>query len=157
MKTVLTRALSNVEATRKFAEQLTEEFLKPEKSFVLFLEGGLGAGKTLLVKEILKAFGVQDEVTSPTYTYVQEYALATSNQQPATRFAHFDLYRLENKQDFFAKGFQEIAEDEAISCFVEWPDRIDTATEELFTGKYFTIKLEHGMNASGRKATLMTK
>ena len=151
MKTVLARALSNVEATKKFAQQLVDEYLRPESCFVLFLEGGLGAGKTLLTKEILKAFGVSDEVTSPTYTYVQEY------EGGGRKFAHFDLYRLENKQDFFAKGFQEIAEDETVACFVEWPDRIDAPTEAFFTGKNFTVRLEHGINASGRKATLLMR
>ncbi len=151
MKTVLTQSLPNVESTKKFARELAEEILSQEQRFVVFLEGGLGVGKTLVVREVLRAFGVQDDVTSPTYTYVQEYTADGAN------FAHFDLYRLEKREDFLNKGFIEISSDPEISCFVEWPERLSSEAKASFSGKHFVLQLEHGINASGRKAKLLEK
>ncbi len=85
---------------------------------LLLLRGALGAGKTTLVKGILKALvGADPEsVQSPTYSYVHPY------QGPLPVF-HFDLYRLENEGAFFDLDLDAYLAIEGISL-IEWPERV---------------------------------
>jgi tRNA threonylcarbamoyladenosine biosynthesis protein TsaE len=84
---------------------------------VVALRGGLGAGKTCLAKGIARGLGIRDEVTSPTYTIVSEYA---SGPLP---LCHIDAYRLGGDDDFQALGGDEYLHGEGIAV-VEWSDRI---------------------------------
>lgn len=144
--------IPNHEASRKLAQELVAEHLAPESKFVMLIEGTLGAGKTFMVKEMLAALGVQEEVNSPTYALVNEY-----ENQENRRFAHFDFYRLEEPQDFFARGFQDITDDPNTSCFIEWPEKLDEATRNAFTGAGFILKIEFGIGVGMRKVTLLKK
>ena len=79
--------------------------------------GPLGAGKTTLIKELLKQCGVRDTVTSPTFTYLNQY----ENAQGET-FYHFDLYRLADPEELEFLGIRDYLSADAI-LFVEWPER----------------------------------
>lgn len=80
---------------------------------LVFLNGDLWAWKTTLSQFILKKhFGITDQITSPTYTYYNKYK---------ENIYHFDLYRINNYDEFFAIGGEEILDSGAI-CFIEWPD-----------------------------------
>jgi tRNA threonylcarbamoyladenosine biosynthesis protein TsaE len=87
------------------------------KGSVVALKGGLGAGKTCLVKGIARGLGIREEVTSPTYTIVSEYA---AGKLP---FYHIDAYRLGGDDDFQALGGDEYVYGEGIAV-IEWSDRI---------------------------------
>jgi tRNA threonylcarbamoyladenosine biosynthesis protein TsaE len=87
------------------------------KGSVVALRGGLGAGKTCLAKGIARGLGIREEVTSPTYTIVSEYA---SGPLP---FYHIDAYRLGGDDDFQALGGDEYLHGEGIAV-IEWSDRI---------------------------------
>jgi tRNA threonylcarbamoyl adenosine modification protein YjeE len=151
MKTILQKSIPNQEATAKFAVDFCQEYLdqKGEENFTVFFEGGLGVGKTVLIREILKYFGVEDEIPSPTYILVNQYQTEQRN------FAHFDLYRLKNPAEFFERGLNDIAEDKTICKLLEWPDKIDPQTRNSFSGKHFTIKIDHGVGVSMRKIRLL--
>jgi tRNA threonylcarbamoyl adenosine modification protein YjeE len=82
---------------------------------VIALEGDLGAGKTTLVRTILRALGYVSGVPSPSFTLVQEYETAQ------LRIFHFDLYRIESPAEVDELGFEEALETGAL--LVEWPER----------------------------------
>jgi len=149
MKKIFSRNIPNHEATRKLAAELCDQYLRPAGHFTLLLEGGLGAGKTFLVKEILANLDVNDEVSSPTYALVNEYD--TEHQ----KYAHWDFYRLEEPGDFFARGFQDLAGEEPTSHFVEWPERLTPEARNCFGGKQFVLKLQFGIGVGMRKVTLL--
>lgn len=84
---------------------------------VVALSGDLGAGKTTIAQAICRGLGVRDDVTSPTYALVHQYAAADGS----TVF-HLDLYRLEHARELANLGWEEIVGGEGI-VLVEWPER----------------------------------
>lgn len=87
---------------------------------IVLLEGNLGTGKTTFVKTISKMLNVIDEVTSPTYSLVQQYLTEEGNS-----IYHLDLYRLESYDEIIGAGIENLIENEDYYClFVEWPDLV---------------------------------
>lgn len=101
---------------------------------VMTFTGPLGAGKTTLVKALLKKCGIKDVITSPTFTYVNVY----ENKQGQT-FYHFDCYRIKTMEDFTVAGFDEYLYQPNSWCFIEWPEII----MPLLTHKVVHIKLDY--------------
>jgi len=97
-------------------------YLKQMFSFcrIFSFYGPLGAGKTTLIRELLRDCGVQGPITSPTFTYLNVYKNAQRQ-----KFYHFDLYRLSKVNDFLEAGFDEYLSDKDGICFVEWPEVIE--------------------------------
>lgn len=81
--------------------------------------GSLGAGKTTLIKHLLKKCGVADVVTSPTFTYLNVY-----QNSKGQNFYHFDLYRIATLEEFRAAGFDEYLYVPNGWTFIEWPSVI---------------------------------
>lgn len=104
--------LADETATLVFGACLARE-LTP--GITLHLEGDLGAGKTTLVRGILRALGYVGRVKSPTYTLVETYSL------PAFELYHFDLYRLHDPREWLDAGFRDLS-GQAVSL-IEWPDK----------------------------------
>ena len=90
-----------------------------KKAAIMTFTGPLGAGKTTMVRSLLRACGVKGTITSPTYTYVNLY----KNSQGRT-FYHFDLYRIESVDDFVQAGFNEYLYAPNSVALIEWPDII---------------------------------
>src|SRR2546425_7015779 len=83
---------------------------------VLHLSGELGAGKTTLVRGLLRALGVQGPVKSPTYAWVEPYRISSFD------LYHFDFYRFDKKTEWLSSGLREYFRPDAV-CIVEWPER----------------------------------
>lgn len=105
-------ALENTEDTELLGAALYAAL--PEKC-LLFLRGELGAGKTTLVRGLLRASGYRGTVKSPTYSLVEEYRLADR------AIYHFDLYRLKDPEELEWMGIDDYLSQSACCC-VEWPD-----------------------------------
>ena len=91
----------NENETLSFGKKLAS-FLK--KGDILVLTGELGSGKTKLTEGILTYYGLEDEISSPTFTIVNEYV------KDNARIFHFDVYRLEDSSEFYAIGGEEYFE-----------------------------------------------
>ena len=83
---------------------------------VVTLSGELGAGKTTLVRGLLRALGHAGNVKSPTYTLVEVYEVSRLD------FYHFDFYRFQDPQEWIEAGFRDIFNGHNV-CLIEWPER----------------------------------
>ena len=117
MKNKLT--LSSLEDTKKLGQELAKEILKRkgEASFVVFLDGDLGTGKTTLVKEIIFTLGVKEKVKSPTFTIIEPYELNNEN------IYHVDLYRIIDPSELEIIGLREYLNESNAIIFIEWPEK----------------------------------
>jgi tRNA threonylcarbamoyladenosine biosynthesis protein TsaE len=88
--------------------------LKP--GWVVYLRGDLGAGKTTLVRGLLRALGYGGRVKSPTYTLLESYDLSRFVLQ------HYDLYRMIDPREWLDAGFRDDCNASTL-CVVEWPEK----------------------------------
>jgi tRNA threonylcarbamoyladenosine biosynthesis protein TsaE len=102
--------------TTKIAQTLAK-FLNIGDTVVL--TGELGAGKTKFTEGFLTYYNLQDEISSPTFTIVNEY------KSPLSTIYHFDVYRLADLDEFYAIGGDEYF-DKGI-CLIEWGEQIEDA------------------------------
>lgn len=110
------------EFSLKEKEKIVKDLLLPKltKCSIFTFEGPLGAGKTTLIKDFLKLCGVKTIVTSPTFAYMNKY-----RNKEGEIFYHFDLYRLNNFQEFIDTGFDEYLYQDGVVNLIEWPGVID--------------------------------
>ncbi|SNC64070.1 tRNA threonylcarbamoyladenosine biosynthesis protein TsaE [Hymenobacter gelipurpurascens] len=113
---MLTIDIPNLAALPAAAQQVRDAL--PGHSIVCF-EGEMGAGKTTFIKELCRSLGVADEVSSPTFSLVNEYRDAQN--QP---IYHFDFYRLDDPREAEGIGALEYF-DSGYLCLIEWPSRIE--------------------------------
>lgn len=83
---------------------------------IVYLQGELGAGKTTLVRGLLRGLGFRDRVRSPTYTLVEPYAFSTC------QVYHLDLYRLASPDELEWLGLRDMLSERAL-LLVEWPEQ----------------------------------
>ncbi len=84
---------------------------------IILFDAPMGVGKTTLIKEICKQLGVQDTISSPTYSLVNEYK-GTDNI-----IYHFDFYRIQDEEEVYDIGYEEYIDTDAW-IFIEWPQKI---------------------------------
>jgi len=91
--------------------------------------GEVGAGKTTLIKEIGKYLGVQEGITSPTYSLVNEYEYISPKTKEKAAMYHLDLYRLNALEEALNIGIEEYLDTKGY-CFIEWPALIESILPE---------------------------
>ena len=117
-----------IEFAKDFAEKLN-------KHSIIVLSGDLGSGKTKFTEGILKYFGLDDEISSPTFTIVNEY------DAKDVKIFHFDLYRLEDIDEFYAIGGEEYLQNGI--CIFEWGEMIESILPKGYIKITFSRDLEN--------------
>jgi len=102
-----------------------------DQKFFIF-EGEMAAGKTTFIKAFCEALGVNDVVSSPTFSIVNEYE---SNHGPVY---HFDFYRLKNLQEAYDIGYEEYFYSGSY-CLVEWPSKVEEVLPETYIKVQITV------------------
>ena len=104
-----------IKELNKVAKAIIESI--DEKNVICFY-GKMGVGKTTLIKDICSELGVKDNVTSPTFSIVNEYISFEGKS-----VFHFDFYRIEDEREALDLGYEEYFYKNSL-CFVEWPEKI---------------------------------
>lgn len=133
-----TAYLLNEASTLEFGAKLAKAC---PQNCIIFLEGGLGAGKTTLVRGFLQGLGYTGKVKSPTYTLVEPYELKNH------AIFHFDLYRLNDPEELEHIGIRDYFAQPAI-CLIEWPER----GENILPAADLTCYIQ--ASGAGRKITI---
>ncbi|MBI4032132.1 tRNA (adenosine(37)-N6)-threonylcarbamoyltransferase complex ATPase subunit type 1 TsaE [Candidatus Berkelbacteria bacterium] len=112
------RTIRTLDDLRAFAATVVAELVPGD---VVTLQGELGVGKTAFVKAAAAAFGVTEDVISPTFVYEQRYTLPEP-VRGITHLIHLDLYRLSTRDDLVDLGLEPHTATGV--TFVEWPERV---------------------------------
>ncbi len=123
-----TITIHNLSELSTVAEHLLY-FANGDKFFVF--EGEMAAGKTTFIKTFCELLGINDVVSSPTFSIVNEY------ESPNGVVYHFDFYRLKNIQEAFDIGYEDYFYSRNY-CLIEWPQKV----EELLPEKYVKVEIE---------------
>lgn len=111
----------NLEQLNSIAKQILD-YTSTHKKFAFY--GEMGVGKTTLIKALSLQLGVNDVVSSPTFSIVNEYQ-ADEN----TKIYHFDFYRIEDENEAYDMGYEEYFFSSAY-CFIEWAEKIPNLIED---------------------------
>lgn len=105
----------NEKETFQFAKKLARE---AKIGDIYLLEGNLGVGKTVFAKGFAEGLGVNDPITSPTFTIIHEY------EEGRIPFYHFDVYRIADVEEMYELGYESYFFGEGV-CLIEWASRIE--------------------------------
>lgn len=120
--------LKSEEDTKNMAKEIAFDI----KNKIIFLNGEIGAGKTTFTKYLVEAFGLKDEVCSPTFALENRYD--TENGL----IIHFDLYRLKSEEELDMIGFYDTLKENA-TILIEWADKFNI---EKYIKKYNIISFK---------------
>ncbi|SDB38895.1 tRNA threonylcarbamoyladenosine biosynthesis protein TsaE [Flavobacteriaceae bacterium MAR_2010_188] len=123
----------NLENIDSIAQKIAESL----QSKVVLFYGQMGSGKTTLIKSLTRVLGSNDNVTSPTYSLVNEY------KGDEIGIFHFDLYRLKDEREAIDFGFEEYL-DHGNLVLIEWPEKV----LELLPESVDVISLQQEENGS---------
>lgn len=104
--------------------QVAQKVLTENPHKIILFNGKMGAGKTTFIKALVKALGVTETTSSPTFSLVNEYR-SDDNQT----IYHFDVYRLNSENEAYDMGLDEYL-DSGNWCFIEWAEKIPSLIPE---------------------------
>ncbi len=119
-------------------DSIAMRLLSEVKSKTLLFYGDMGAGKTTLIKALVKALGAPDLVSSPTFSLVNEY------QTKQGSIFHFDFYRIEDEAEALDMGIEDYLNTNTWKL-IEWPQKIERLLDEN------NQKLEISVSKDGRR------
>jgi len=121
--------------TKKVGKNLAAQFNSGD---IVLLFGNLGAGKTTLTKGVAEFFKINDEITSPTFSLMNIYAITGDGD--IKKIVHVDTYRLKNENELIEIGIEDYLGDPSTICLIEWPEKIMGILEDRKVKK---IKITH--------------
>lgn len=133
--------IPNIEALPEAAKQFVAQM---GDNTVFAFYGKMGAGKTTFISALCRALGVEDTVTSPTFSIVNEYRADTTGEL----IYHFDFYRIRKLDEVYDLGYEDYFYSGAV-CLIEWPELI----EELLPADTVSIHIEELADGSRRITT----
>ena len=125
-------------------ETVATNLLSHLTSKVILVNGEMGAGKTTMIKALCKALNSPDEVSSPTFSLINEYR--TASNEP---LYHFDCYRIESEEEAYDFGAEEYLHSGHL-CFIEWSENIASLLP-----KEFNALMIEKIDATTRKIILL--
>ncbi|MCC8169078.1 MAG: tRNA (adenosine(37)-N6)-threonylcarbamoyltransferase complex ATPase subunit type 1 TsaE [Oscillospiraceae bacterium] len=128
---------NNVEETKRIAAGFAKELKSGD---VLCMYGNLGAGKTAFVQGLARGLGIDEPITSPTFTIVNEY-------QGDMPLYHFDVYRIGDSEEMYEIGYEEYVYGDGISV-IEWAELIEDILPE---SRYSVTIIKDDTNDDYRK------
>ena len=117
-------------------ENVAKKLINNVSSKVLLFRGEMGVGKTTLIKAIVKALGSLDEVSSPTFSIVNEYELGNDS------IYHFDLYRINDLEEAYNFGIEDYLDSDNW-ILMEWPDIIEPILPQLLDVVHLKLGAEN--------------
>jgi tRNA threonylcarbamoyladenosine biosynthesis protein TsaE len=143
---VVSLSLPDAEATSKFGRALGHAVQRHlvdvrTRGLQLNLSGDLGAGKTALVRAMLRALGVRGPVKSPSFALLEPYSVSSLD------FHHFDFYRFADPSEFGSSGFRDHFGPGRI-CAIEWPERAGPRLPSA------DLSIALSVDGDGRRATI---
>lgn len=135
-------------ATLAFGAALAQA-LRP--NLTVYLQGDLGAGKTTLVRGLLRALGFNGKVKSPTYTLLESYPVYLADLS-SVQLCHFDLYRFNDEEEWESSGFREHFNGGSV-CLIEWPDKAKNCLNRPDLEIVFDVRMI--ANALGRHVRVL--
>ncbi len=132
----------SAEETIQLGRQLAWQLVPP---VVVLLAGDLGAGKTTFAKGLVAGLGAaaEEEVTSPTFTLVQEYGPQQQKEkEDALRVYHVDLYRIDTEREMETLGLEDLMAERAV-VIVEWGQKLGSSFENPWPGsRMLEVRME---------------
>ncbi|WP_416944042.1 tRNA (adenosine(37)-N6)-threonylcarbamoyltransferase complex ATPase subunit type 1 TsaE [Xanthomarina gelatinilytica] len=129
----------NVDYRMDELQTVANQLLKNLKSKTILLYGNMGVGKTTLIKALVKALGSMDDVSSPTYSIVNEYGLKDD------KIYHFDLYRIKDLDEAYNFGLEDYL-NSTHWLIIEWPELIEDIITDVFDCVTLTMNDNHTRN-----------
>jgi len=116
--------IPTIDALPTAAQQFAADVVQKNRATVIAFYGAMGAGKTTFIKELCRSLGSEDNITSPTFSLVNEYTDAEGRP-----ILHFDFYRIENLQEALDIGCDDYFYSGNL-CLIEWPELIEDLLPE---------------------------
>lgn len=147
---VLSRSEENTKNVAKDIFQKYERFMG-KRAVVFALIGEMGTGKTIFTKGLAKAMNIDEIVTSPTFSLMNEYsALSTTYNLPSTNLTHIDTWRMVGSSEIMDIGFEKLINEKAFVA-IEWADRVVDIIREFEEHAIIVwVKITYGKNKDDR-------